>query len=175
MPSSPVYLRYTCPHCRARSYMPQVPPSGIRECPYCHATWTARRPADVARQTGAYAAPAPIQDETNDCAVRALATAAAVSYETAHAACEAAGRKRREGMYAQDLYAAAKMLCPRAHLVPIPSDARTLAKWMTAHPVGCYIVRRPGHFFAVVDGVLHDWARGTGPRSRVLGAIRLDV
>lgn len=32
---------------------------------------------------------------------------------------------------------------------------------------------RRGHAFVLIDGVVHDWMHGTGPRSRIIKAVKV--
>ena len=43
----------------------------------------------------------------------------------------------------------------------------TLAQFIRTHPKGRFILHRRGQAFALIDGVVHDRAVGTGPRSRI--------
>lgn len=118
--------------------------------------------------------------EHNDCVVRAMATAAGISYAIAHATCRESGRKdhKRTSLAAamevlevrvgcqskyistRDLYATAAGPRQRRQFYP------TLAKVFPLMAKGKYIVSIGWHAFAVIDGVQYD-NRQNGPRCRV--------
>lgn len=108
--------------------------------------------------------------ERLDCSVRALRIAAGVEYATAHLALMASGRVDRHGIQNWVMDRAAR----RLGLVRLPVTATefvpgmTLAQFLRACVPGRYVVQRRGHYFAVVNGVVHDWRYWTGSRSRVL-------
>lgn len=113
--------------------------------------------------------------EKLDCSVRALAVAADISYDEAHAALKEAGRpdgKRTPHATSRELYRKLGFRCCiiRQGGIACHGLRMTLMQFIAANPRGRFIVHRRGHAFAVLDGVVHDWARGTGPRSRVTNA-----
>jgi hypothetical protein len=48
-----------------------------------------------------------------------------------------------------------------------PKRYPTVNQFLKAYPTGTYYVTRTGHAFVIKDGVIHDWSRGTGIRSRI--------
>ena len=132
-----------------------------------------------------YAQPATVPGERHDCAVRALMVAACVDYNTAHAACKAAGRADRDGFDTNGYTRAIRALIPEASAMvwePTkttlgPSGWRirvrrpTLAAFIEQHPRGHYVVHVPGHYLAVVDGVVHDWGRWGRTARRTHGQV----
>ena len=118
-----------------------------------------------------YAQRATVPGERHDCAVRALMVAACVDYNTAHAACKAAGRRDRDGFGTNGYTRAIRALIPEASAIvwergEVAGGAfrcrikrPTLRAFIEQHPRGHYIVHVPGHYLAVVDGVVHDWGR----------------
>lgn len=114
--------------------------------------------------------------ESNDCTVRALANAADIAYETAHAALKKHGRSDRKGATFKTLNAAYEECGFR--LVSLHGDGRRAryAAWHTGvehgrkwkegitfgklveslPPYGEYIINVTGHAVAVVNGKVID-------------------
>jgi hypothetical protein len=145
-------------------------------CGACYLT-PARRES-VQKVTAAYAAPASVPGETKDCAVRALAVAACVAYETAHAACAANGRANRRGTHPATIEAAARQLVASARRDDSMARHGAYAKYHTvgsfakANPKGHFVVWSQSHAIAICDGIIHDWeSRGT--RAALRGVIQL--
>ena len=130
-----------------------------------------------------YTQPATVPGERHDCAVRALMVAACVDYNTAHAACKAAGRADRAGFSVRSYTNAIQAVVPgssgfqhiHAHVGDGAFRCRlkrpTLGAWLTERVTGHYIVHVPGHYLAVVDGVVHDWGRWGRTARRTHGQI----
>ena len=113
--------------------------------------------------------PAKFAYERHDCAVRALAVAADISYDEAHAALKRNGRKDKRATYP----ASTRGVAAEYGFVEEPEKrGKTLAQFTRQQPVGRYLVRIRNHALAVVDGVVHDWPDTSGPRSRVRAAYR---
>jgi hypothetical protein len=114
--------------------------------------------------------PRAFKDETADCSVRAVAVAANVPYERAHALFERHGRerKRRTPVFISD------RVCHDLFMEEMVIVNRpTLAQFIREHREGRFFLSRGGHAFALVNGVVHDWAASrTGPRSRIKRAWR---
>lgn len=127
-----------------------------------------------------YSAP---RGERSDCGVRALSVATGVCYDSAYAALARAGRKPRCWSYISQLALAlvslsldhrATMYTRGGGGAGVVSGAPTLARFLREHPSGRFIVRRRGHFFAVVDGIVHDRADArTSARHIVADAIEI--
>jgi hypothetical protein len=131
--------------------------------------------------------------ERADCAVRALSVALGVSYARAHNALARSGRKQRRGTKVKLLWRALNIFgigfTATAFRRDIPgladytastgcrvkhSGIPTLAQWLATHRTGHFVILRKGHFFAVVDGTIHDWSHSkTSARSRVLDIIEV--
>ena len=165
-----------CPACR--SVAGRLTRSGLhRECVYCHHTWAARtRKTRSPVVSLAYAEPKSglAGRETRDCAVRALAVAACVSYDEAHAACKAEGRRDRQGTYEGTLKRAAMRLAPGASCLRYDDGfyGKTARDVAAMFPVGHFVLWSRNHAFALCDGVLHDWDNRSG-LCRVVGGVRL--
>lgn len=122
--------------------------------------------------------------ERADCGVRSLAIAADVSYAQAYDALARAGRKPRCWSYVSQL-ALALVSLSRNHRTTmytrgggayagVITQQFTLKQWLAQHRTGRFIVRRNGHFFAVIDGIVHDHANArTSARHRVKDAIEI--
>jgi hypothetical protein len=137
--------------------------------------------------TANYAAPAEGANETNDCAVRALAVAACIAYADAHAIMARNGRRPRRGTPTDIITKACRDAAPGAEsltwselYVPRVDSRyysrgfRTVAAFARAYPVGHFVAWSRTHAFAIVDGVLHDWRATRGKTmQRVTGAVRL--
>jgi len=112
-----------------------------------------------------YAAPSPFVD-ASDCSIRALAVACGLRYATASAVFASQGRAHGRGT---DLLTTElvheRLLAMRR--------VRAVESWRLAHVAqmlskGRYVLHKRKHAFALVDGVIHDWAGGTGPGTIVL-------
>ena len=120
--------------------------------------------------------------DNNDCHVRAISLAAGISYEESHRLHEEAGRASGEGTH----YATSRKVISALGLKEVkyenckyPPTLKgrsyvypTVKQFIWDHPKGTYLVHRRGHAFAIIDGVVHDWMQGTGPRSRVVFAAK---
>ena len=49
----------------------------------------------------------------------------------------------------------------------------TILEFIRLAPKGAFVLHRRGHAFAVVEGVLHDWADGTEEKSRIVDVWRV--
>lgn len=119
-----------------------------------------------------------VTDERNACAVRALSVAANMPYEIARRLYAKHGRKPNDGAYRFTTRAVMDELDyqPVAHFAPVLCRAVfiTLAQFIKAHPRGRYWLGRKGHAFALIDGVVHDWAWGGSARCRITAAYRIN-
>ena len=136
--------------------------------------------------------------ETNDCVVRAFASAANVAYEVSHKFCEEVfGRTERKGvmtymMTAQLLKAEEEGLTlgnkdfdvevlGKSHLTnryklhgEIVHRQKTLKSFIQSHPRGTYVVCVANHAICIKDGELHDWNNlSFKPTRKVLKAYKL--
>lgn len=119
--------------------------------------------------------------ERADCAVVAVAAACEVSYDEAHAALAAQGRKPRHGTYYQQTHNAIKALgftlvrIPPEHFIQqYPKAHQVLRSVTTHHPDRFARVWRDGHTYlvhvarhvlTVRNGVNMDWSRGRAKRA----------
>ena len=86
--------------------------------------------------------------ETNDCTVRALADAYAVSYETAHTICKRHGRVDGNGFYIQS------SVLPKLNLTLIESaiNMRVSSLFATLDSTKVYLCLVAGHIFCIRNG-----------------------
>lgn len=112
-----------------------------------------------------YLAAAADHNETNDCAVRAVAAVTGVDYSVAHATLAEHGRKSRRGTPPAVIEAAMAVLLPKGKklvkvdasqldVVTIQQLNKVLAE--TNHAPMLVFVRK--HVAGVIDGQCHDWA-----------------
>jgi hypothetical protein len=115
-----------------------------------------------------------LKGNRNDCVVRALSIAANRPYEECDELFVKFGRKRNH----RTDHNISKLV--HAHLnSEVVSDHLkgqwpTLTQFIKANPKGRFVLTRNGHAFALVDGVVHDWSRGTGARSRIVKAWKVE-
>jgi len=120
--------------------------------------------SNVAEMIEGYSEDRYLMREKNDCTVVALAAALKMPYKTAHKVAEKYGRKRRQGMYNQQVE---EMLGEMPGLRSLTSEetstyynstrkvrANKLSTFAGRYPKGTYIVRVRGHVVAVEDGVV---------------------
>lgn len=108
--------------------------------------------------------PVVFRNERHDCGVRALRCAAGVSYEEAHAALERHGRRAKGLTYDSQMTHAAILF----GFVPLDDGFPTLTRFLAAHSIGRFVIRTARHYFAIVDGVVHNWnSNNAGARCRV--------
>jgi hypothetical protein len=94
-------------------------------------------------------------NETNSCTIITLANVTGISYNDAHKIGADAGRIARKGFYTEKLTAHALKF---GHVFrPIPNFSRmTIAAFCEKYPTGRFYVRKRGHAFAIINGVVHD-------------------
>jgi hypothetical protein len=103
-------------------------------------------------------------DDTNDCAVRALAVVSELTYEQARAMLEReCGRKRREGVYTTPLR---RLLDTLARPIQFKG---TLGAWCRSAERGVFYVLVRNHAFAIIDGRIIDNGAISGARCRIHG------
>lgn len=124
----------------------------------------------IRKDTTSYAQP--VLGEKKDCSVRALSVAGAVPYGLAHSMFARVGRRNCQSTPTW-VTAEVMRMVGATNLDVWRCGWPTLAQFIRAHPEGRYVLHRSRHAFALVDGVVHDWSTGTGPRSRIVAAWRL--
>lgn len=109
--------------------------------------------------------PEPFTKEKLDCTVRAVMTAAEIDYPAAHSLLAYAGRKYRHKMNSFKTFMNASPL-GTYRVREMKVAATTLNQFIQDHGQGRYIVRKRGHVFAVIDGVVYD-RFSQAPRVRI--------
>jgi len=113
-------------------------------------------------------------NETNDCAVKAVALACDVPYAVAHAELKRQGRKERKGTYIFQTLKAISVLGKTATIVPLrffvdqyPGNHKNLKGVTSHHPRRfpnawdknkTYLLRSRGHILTVKGGQALDWS-----------------
>lgn len=92
--------------------------------------------------------------EDNDCAVTALANATNMHYEIAHDILEESGRGIGERCWMEDGLRIYGKCYGDVITVITFNYGYLLSDFVREHPEGRFIVRQPGHVFAVVDGIV---------------------
>ena len=118
--------------------------------------------------------------ETNDCAVKAVATVTNSPYAVAHAALKAEGRQDRKGSYRWEQEKAlaklgfkTKRIMQSDFISRYPGNHKNL-KSVTTHHMDrfnkvwadgkTYLIYTKRHVGAVINGVNHDWTKGSARR-----------
>lgn len=123
-------------------------------------------------------------NENNDCTVIALAAVTGVTYDEAHAACRAQGRKNGKGLLRSSMHQALRSLgfetlvVKRAEIIAkYPGNHKNLGSVTTHHPArfksvwrdgNNYLLHQKGHVSACVNGELQDWAVGRMKRVQLV-------
>lgn len=109
--------------------------------------------------------------ERNDCAVKAVAIATEVSYNTVHRVFANIGRRNGRGVSFVQLKRAIEQFTGsdvKYKTILKPNGSRFTGKTIgQALPKGRYILIFRGHTAALVDGVIEDWTEDR--KTRVLG------
>jgi hypothetical protein len=145
-----------------------------------------RRQTSILKASKPYreACPPEFAWETNDCVVRSLAVVTGRPYVEVHALLKQHGRPDGKGTPWPTIRAACEELGMVRHIPGLrlsPKEDRflrpTLRQWLDlpGHSRGRWMVCRVGHAFAVVNGVVFDWVYGTGARSRIDDAYKLEA
>lgn len=105
--------------------------------------------------------------ETDDCGVMSLALVLGISYQEAHEALKAEGRKNGKATFPSQIVKAANNLGFKMEV--LPSDhryytCRTLRSLQKKILSGNFLVYTTGHFSAVIDCEVEDWAKDSCKR-----------
>ena len=104
-----------------------------------------------------------------NCTVVALAATAGLPYDVAHSIAEAAGRKRNKGFNSAKLLKYFNKKQGTTQFRKIKRSTITVQKFCKNYPTGRYYVRKRGHAYAIVDGIVIDQTKPK-PRERILEA-----
>lgn len=122
-------------------------------------------------------------DETNDCAVKAVAAVAMIPYEAARKLLKDHRRKDRKGTSFPKITKPAleaagykvEQINRREFIGQYPGTHKNLRNVTTHHPKrfhkvwadgSNYLLRTDGHIVGVVNGINHDWTKGRAFRVR---------
>lgn len=114
--------------------------------------------------------------EQRDCGVRAMRIAFGIDYGVAHEALKQEGRLDKGTTWMHQIEdAATKMGRTFRRVETGGAEAKwySMAAFLKDHRKGRFVILRSGHFVAVINGTVHDWATGTGPRTKVQVAIEV--
>lgn len=98
--------------------------------------------------------------EKNDCTVKAVAITCRTSYEKAHAACAAQGRRKGRGMYPEQYHRAIASLGYTVKPVKLSTKGKTAGNVGAFLKGGFYLVNFRGHVAAFHGSVNCDWTAG---------------
>lgn len=104
-----------------------------------------------------------------NCTVIALAATAKIPYMEAYAIAEAAGRKRNKGFNSGKLIKFFNKQQGATLFRKVKRSPITAQKFCKNYAEGRYFVRKRGHAYAVVDGIVID-TTAPKPRERILEA-----
>jgi hypothetical protein len=104
-----------------------------------------------------------IKDRRN-CTICALSTAAGIPYNEAFQIGKDAGRKTGRGFNTAKLALTAKK--SGIKIRKMNHKTLTIQKFLERYPTGRYLVRRSGHAFAIIDGIVYDHLTNT-PLQRI--------
>ena len=104
-----------------------------------------------------------------NCTVLALAYSVNISYQEAFELAKQAGRKDNKGFHSKKLIAYANKTLKGSRFYKIKRSPITVQKFCKKYPHGSYYVRKRGHAYAIVDGVVYDKLQPK-PRERILEA-----
>jgi hypothetical protein len=107
------------------------------------------------KDSSSYGAVRPSWDK-KDCSVRAVAVAIGATYEQASAIYAAAGRQTKK---ATPVSISITVCETWLRMIPRPGQMR-LAEFVVLNGRGSFVVRKKGHMFAIIDGVVQDWEGG---------------
>jgi hypothetical protein len=109
--------------------------------------------------------------ERNDCTVRALAVAACVPYEAAHAIYKRLGRQDRRRLRHSAIKTpqAIRMATGNHDPVRLIERPGTIGRFIKENGrKGHWILAVAGHHLAVVDGQVYDWANFVNKTRRII-------
>lgn len=109
--------------------------------------------------------------DNNNCTICALSTAAGIPYNEAFAIGVKAGRKTGRGFQTTKLMEVARK--NGIDYRKIKSGSITIQKFLAKYPVGRFVVRRSGHCFCVINGVIYDHVENK-PLQRINGIWKVE-
>ena len=115
--------------------------------------------------------------EKSNCTVVALAAVLGVSYAEAFDMAEEAGRRPRTGFKSEVLiryFNKKKSERLGSKFQYAIRKNITIQKFCKRFPAGRFYVRKKGHAFAIVDGVIYNRSDDLRPRTRIIDAWKLE-
>jgi len=109
--------------------------------------------------------------DNNNCTICALSTSAGIPYNEAFEIGKAAGRKTGRGFHTEKLALTAKK--HGISLRKMKHKPITIQKFLERYPTGRYLVRRRGHAFAIIDGIIYDHLTNT-PLQRITDSWKVE-
>jgi hypothetical protein len=107
-------------------------------------------------------------NETDDCTVRAMAIAADIPYDKAHAILSLAGRPENYGAHFKTIASKAIVNGYQFDYIPFPAVKNKLrmrqAEFVRTYPVGRFILHTAKHVMACVDGTIFDTGKSYDER-----------
>ncbi len=110
-----------------------------------------------------------VNSHKRNCTVLALAHVANIPYLKAFDIAKQAGRKDNKGFRSQKLIAFANKKFGRNCFRKTKRTAITVQKFCKKYPTGRYYVRKKGHAYAIIDGIVYDRIKPK-PLERILEA-----
>lgn len=109
-------------------------------------------------------------NESNDCAVKAIAIACNVPYKVAHKALANLGRRNRRGTLNSTIHTAIKQLGFELECITFKVKAKTVTTLAADRAVkdGFFVAFVRGHIAAIVNGQIEDWTEGKRHRIRLV-------
>ena len=109
-------------------------------------------------------------NESNDCAVKAIAIACNVPYKVAHKALANLGRRNRRGTLNSTIHTAIKQLGFNLECITFKVKAKTVTTLAADRAVkdGFFVAFVRGHIAAIVNGQIEDWTEGKRHRVRLV-------
>ena len=93
--------------------------------------------------------------ERLDCAVRAVMTAACLTYEQSHALFKRHGRRDGRRTFTRTSVAVIREIAPAYRYIGLPGV--TVQGFAELYRSGHWVVQVSGHMLAICDGDIHDW------------------
>jgi hypothetical protein len=110
-----------------------------------------------------------VNSHKRNCTVLALAHVANIAYLEAFEIAKQAGRQDNKGFKSEKLIAFANKKFGKGHFKKIKRTTITVQKFCKKYSQGRYYVRKKGHAYAIIDGVVYD-RTSPKPLERILEA-----
>jgi hypothetical protein len=97
-----------------------------------------------------------VPTDKKNCTVIALAITADIPYDKAHRIAKDAGRQDNRGFRSEKLIKYYNTKFGRNQFRKVKRKPITVQKFIKTHPQGRYYVRRKGHAYAIINGMVFD-------------------